>query len=68
MINDILGGVLLRTKFKFNEMEVGIDMKKIMGMLVLFIAFSLVMCGCGKSAETQSHYSYAIYSGRKNYS
>ena len=43
MINDILGGVLLRTKFKFNEMEVGIDMKKIMGMLVLFIAFSLVI-------------------------
>lgn len=30
----------------------GIDMKKIMSVLVLFIACSFVMCACGKSRET----------------
>ena len=34
------------------EMEMGIDMKKIMGVLVLFIACSFVMCACDKSRET----------------
>lgn len=33
-------------------MEMGIDMKKIMGVLVLIIACSFVMCACGKSGET----------------
>lgn len=33
-------------------MEMGIDMKKIMGVLVLFIACLFVMCACGKSRET----------------
>lgn len=37
-------------------MEMGIDMKKIMGVLVLFIACLFVMCACSKSRETLELY------------